>query len=403
MGQRRDLPRRSFHQRGLILLSLCFIIQQLFNVFAYRPDPIDRLAVHCIHRSSFEHLLQARPLEQGETHSLDNTLRLMSWDFSPLMNGALIESEDLKTTLFYLKTEISRAINGGRHRERPLSGERLGSEEIAMVVVNLQGVSREMIHPLKRVLIEHGGCWAYAPQWETPSWINLLSRALGSEPSSLYEALLGSQSPYDHGLWAAVIGLRSDIEVSAERWGLPARPGRWPQRLFYPQTAALAVTVAGTDLTRQVINLSFPDARQRHQAGALALQSLNRSPLIERFRSPWVMVGDWRANPPNSEPHPEVAYRFQRYSLEGLHKYSALFSGDSEPRKWGRWRSSSRGLPSVIDLAYSSGGVLRPYLNSPYADPLYPGAPNPSWWIGEGEQRSILTVDWSFESSRDEK
>ena len=287
-------------------------------------------------------------------------------------------------------------------------------------IFNLQGLRTTQIDRLKSLLVKTGGCWAYAPLWRRPSWLNWLHKLNFNIYEYLWDTVT-SQESYEHGIWTGVIGDWRHLNLSAERWSLPSRPGRWPKRILHRQPAILAMNISYSDRTNsalsekhqfiQVLNIKLADTQHKHQAGALALQSLRQPPLRQGFRRPWIMLGDWRVNPPNSNPHQLVKYRFQRFSLADLSEtYVELFSDNSDPQLWGRWRlgKGHLGEPSVIDLAYASEGKL----NAPVIDL------NMLPWVGQtnqvsdntanvsstqmsyGEQRAPLIVEWDLGKSK---
>ena len=43
-------------------------------------------------------------------------------------------------------------------------------------IFNLQGLRTTQIDRLKSLLVKTGGCWAYAPLWRRPSWLNWLHK-----------------------------------------------------------------------------------------------------------------------------------------------------------------------------------------------------------------------------------
>ena len=295
--------------------------------------------------------------------------------------------------------------------------ESISEQSQQTFIFNLQGLRATQVDPLKSLLSRTGGCWAYAPLWRRPSWLNWLHKL----NFNIYEYLWDKvtiQESYEHGIWTAVIGDCRHLNISAERWSLPPRPERWPKRILHRQPAVLALNIevlSGLDQDQlrkphhlQVLNIKLADTQRKHQAGALALQSLKQFPLIKGFKRPWIILGDWRVNPPNSDPHELVQYRFQRFSLSDLSEtYVELFSDNTDPQLWGRWRLGKDHLaePSVIDLAYASEGKL----NAPRIDvSMLP-------WVGQtnqvsdntahissaqmkhSEQRAPLIVKWDLE------
>jgi hypothetical protein len=144
----------------------------------------------------------------------------------------------------------------------------------------------------------------------------------------------------------------------------------------------------------RIVNLKLPDAVDKHQAGSLALRELQRAPLVKRLGSRWIMMGDWRVTPPDTPPHPQVDFRFQRFSIAalyqgkfGAHMYPSLGASTKDS---GRWRLDHRDDPlqerATIDHALSSHGVFTgltlPMMSLP--------------WIGDVEQRAPLWVRWSL-------
>lgn len=359
------IARGHLLHRFSIGLSSLFILGNLtLKAMTFNPPLIQEIELHCL-----------SPMDRELTKD-SRVMRLLSWDISELNSNLLTLQERGEQVIEALDSEINSSFDRGQQA----------------VFVSLQGVPFQWRQALKKLLIERGGCWAYAPLWHhhAPLFTSLLPR--------LYKALFGSVSQErlsthlrDHGLWSAVIGLSRDQVLSAERWSMIPQPERWPKRLFSPKPAALVLKTSD----RSLINIKLPDTTHKHQSGALSLQSLKRPPLRERLIEPWVIIGDWRVNPPMTEAHSEIGYRFQRFSLEELHKkHKALFEPKVDPNLWGRWRLNKDHSPSVIDLAFSSQGSLTPIHPLPRWDSQEP------WlhWLEGAEQRALLVADWRLEN-----
>ena len=347
------------HQKSIVCVVVFGLTYLGLGSLVYQPRDIDTLSVHCIDR------YQAKQSEQSRVQSTDlDTIELHSWDLFTANPNELSEA------INYLK-KMSATVH------RPY-------------MITLQGVKPWMKSSLKSLLLDEGGCWAYAPLWETPKWVSVLQKSR----VNIYQAIFGveaTRETVDHGLWTAVIGDPTHLKVQAQRWSLPPRPGRWPWRSLHEKPAALAMSVQTHtdqvgDLQFQVVNLSLSDTRIKHQAGALAIQKLTRPPLSRQFQKPWVIVGDWRVNPPQTPPHPQVGYRFQRFSLQDIEsKLTVLFTTGTDPLQWGRWRLNHHSEASVIDHAYASQGQLTPYTS------LTKWLP----WLGSNEKRAPLFVKWT--------
>jgi hypothetical protein len=347
------------HQKSIVCVVVFGLTYLGLGSLVYQPRDIETLSVHCIDR------YQAEQSEKSRVQSTAlGTIDLHSWDVFK------VNPNELSEAIRYLK-KISATV------DRPY-------------MITLQGVQPWMKSSLKSLLLDEGGCWAYAPLWETPKWVSVLQ----NNQINVYKAIFGAEAAreaIDHGLWTAVIGDPTHLKVQAQRWSLPPRPGRWPWRRLYEKPAALAMSVeahigqSNSDQF-QVVNLSLSDTHLKHQSGALAIQKLTRPPLSLKFQKPWAIVGDWRVNPPQTPPHPQVGYRFQRFSLQDIEStLSVLFTTDTDPQKWGRWRLNEYSEPSVIDHAYASQGQLTPYTR------LTKWLP----WIGPNEQRAPLFVKWT--------
>ena len=320
-------------------------------------------------------------------------LQLYTWD---LTNS---QPNEINTVISFLKSVIEET-------ERPL-------------ILNLQGLRFEQINRVKALLTKTGGCWAYAPLWRSPNWLFWLQKF----DVDIYHLLWGevlTEESYEHGIWTGMVGSCEQLKLSAERWALPARPGRWPKRILHRKPAILALNINYLHLANktqveykddhfQVLNIKLADTRHKHQAGALALQSLKKSPLSGRFKEPWVILGDWRVNPPYSKSHQEVSYRFQRFSLDTLSQsYVPLFKEKSDPQLWGRWRLGNDELsePSVIDLAYASEGRLSASnldgMSLPWIGKAHQqiDLESSSTQISHGEQRAPLKVEWHIEKKQ---
>ena len=347
------------HRLSLAILLAFSLTYVFLNLITYQPEEIESVSVHCIHR--FENAKATDIPAVSEEAQFQ--VNLVSWDLSTM------RSDQLNRAIQYLQGLIE-------YSSLPQ-------------VIQLQGVQPWMKSRLKSLLLDRGGCWSYAALWSTPTWLR---------GTRIYESLFGqrySQETTDQGLWTAIVGKSRILDIAAERWSLPPRPGRWPQRLLHVQPAALSFKVRWRSLnsqqsikntqSTQVINISLADTVHKHQAGALALQKLTRPPLVQHFRPPWLIFGDWRVNPPQTPPHPIVGYRFQRFSLEGLEdKFVTLFNNNTPSAPWGRWRLSEETPTSVIDHAYASQGTFE----------LYPHLNLSLPWLGGEEQRAPLFVKW---------
>ena len=352
------------HPLNRLSLSLFVVSSSIYlalTALGFSPASIEQLDLHCS---------ESNVADKTRTHRENPPgFLLLSWDVSALNLGGesrLSEETLIKT----LKQSMTRAL---KKKNRG-------------IFIALQGLPFTWRHRLSALLTDRGGCWSYAPIWRTPSW--LITVGITRLPSWFDRWLshrsveeYSTSSLQEYGLWSAVIGVDPNQVKSAERWGMIPEPGRWPKRIFHPQPAALALRLSKV----QLINLKLPDTTHKHQAGALSLQKLKTPPLSDRLNQPWVIIGDWRVNPPNTPPHPEVGYRFQRFSLDELQSSRpALFEANMNSERWGRWRKNAQSIPSVIDLAYSSEGTLTPKDNT---QTLH-------WLNGLTEQRALLVADW---------
>lgn len=266
------------------------------------------------------------------------------------------------------------------------------------VAVMIQGASAHTQRSLEALMLTHGGCWGSA----STSPRTRLGRALERAGWPVYQSLLGphrsAEASEERALWTGVSHVDPSAQLYAERWALPERPGRWPQRWFYLRPAALAFAFESSHdsseiTTRRLVNLKLPDAVNKHQAGALALRALQRAPLMERLGSGWLIAGDWRVTPPNTPRHPTEEFRFQRFSLEALYADPKLHITPplgASPELWGRWRPSTLRLdakrghqpnPAIIDHALTDTGSLKLI-------------PTSGPWIGDYEARAPLIFDW---------
>ena len=358
--------------------------------------PVEALKVHCLEPVDSE----SKAAELNFQQLNFQKIQVYSWD----LEG--ITDKEIPKILAYLESAIQK------HKQA--------------VILNIQGLKPRYMHWFKPLLLNAGGCWAYAPLWHTPHYISWL-QDMGIDIYAWLWGEFAGKENYEHGLWTAIIGQCTSLQIKAERWALPARPGPWPQRILHRQPAVLALEIKRSDLKQnpvshhinkqasiqdkgrlQILHLKLADTRHKHQAGALALQSLKQEPLAQRFKPPWLMLGDWRVNPPESKPHSLVNYRFQRFSVAELSKhFVSLIPQQADPQQWGRWRlnkwqdTHQKGQQrnkqkrdhalteaSIIDLAYASEGSL----SSPFVEPkTLP-------WVGhQDEKRAPLLIEWSLE------
>lgn len=376
-----------------VSLALIFMITSVvlfFNSLAYTPNLIEPVQVQCVSAS----LASAHMVSKVHTEGInitDQNLLLSTWDLSS------IQDDQIDKSYLYLKKQLE--MNSSFSTAK-------------LSVLNLQGLPVNSIEILTRLVSDFGGCWAYTPLWETPrglARLHFIKQAVNSILLGQQEA----QESMDHGLLTLILGDLSQTNVKAERWALPPRPARWPKRLFHRQPAILAIELAqkkesiehtiranSKPKKLQILHIKLADTTHKHQAGAFALQALKRSPFKERIDPPWLLLGDWRVNPPFSPVHAQVDYRFQRFSIEALSEtYVALVPNQAHPFEWGRWRlgkgyfgqsrrlNDQERIPSVIDLAYASQGKLEA-LSLTNSELL---------WLGnEQEERAPLFFNWTL-------
>lgn len=304
------------------------------------------------------------------------TWRVISWDLSEL-KGEMGEEA--------MRHEVTPFIQSALQSEQTPENHPQSSLSSSPLVVMLQGVSDRALSSLSEQLSAQGGCWVSAELSATSQ----LGRSLERAGVNVYQAVLGPEGAPLVGesrhLWIGIYNAGFDVSLHAERWSLPGRPGRWPQRWFYERPAALVVEVKSGATSRRLLNLRLPDALQKHQAGALALKALQQPPLSDRLGAGWLIAGDWRVTPPQTPKHPKVGFRFQRFSIAALYQDSKLQmypALDVTPQEWGRWRSSALDkTPAIIDHALTDLGSFTHWGGKPR-------------WVGDREQRAPLTFKW---------
>ena len=397
---------RSIHPLHRLTFTWIFIVGSVISLcsaLSFDPDPVERISVRCAVDPQVRWVQEASivgddsgmlPYEStrrsGQNSARPNQVwRVLSWDVGGVRSTASRSSADAPQRDTRLITTTLDAAY------RYASAAQSTSKTSTPLVMMLQGAKRETRRMLEGYMRSRGGCWASAPLWETPRWV----RWLQDRDVDLYAAIWGperrrARDLKDRSLWIGVFGLSSTSRLRAERWSLPQVPGRWPLRWFVQRPAALMLEVTDQGESSRFVNVKLSDAIHKHQGGALALRELQRSTLRSRLGERWLISGDWRVTPPDTPPHPEVQFRFQRFSIAPLYKgrfgaqlYPPL---GAEAQIRGRWRlHPKRNLGqtrAIIDYALSSQGALNG-LRSPL--------PQLSW-VGEREQRAPLWVQWSL-------
>ena len=132
--------------------------------------PVEALKVHCLE--------PVKSISQSAELDLQK-IKVYSWD----LGG--IADEEISNILAYLGSEIQE------HKQA--------------VILNVQGLRPRYIHRFKSLLLNAGGCWAYAPLWHTPRYISWLQDIGIHIYAWLWGELAGKEN-YEHGLWTAIIG-----------------------------------------------------------------------------------------------------------------------------------------------------------------------------------------------------
>ena len=350
------------HRTTLKVVVCLGLIGLLINAFAVEFEAVEEVEVTCIQRfnSSNHHSF----IESSKRSSFS----LHTWDLGRARPGISPKT---------FEYDVLPVVNTWLNDQGP-------------VMVSLLGVRPAIRNRLKKEMVSRGGCWGYVPVWRPPDWLAYLS-GVGID---LYLSILGPERVEifdleEQGTWFMLSGIDWSSDVQVERWSLVPEPGPWPRRLIFEQPAAVSITMTDSGGARtQLITVSLPDAARKHQAGALSIRSLGRSPYKERFAQQWVMIGDFRTSPHIKEAHPDAEFRFRRYSLENLLKQKiSLINPAMDPAVWGRWRAHRDGLPEIIDYSFASEGKLT--LLDQNMDGLK--------WVGPTEQRAPLSVSWSRE------
>lgn len=353
--------RALIHRYSLYGLLSCGVAYLGISLLVDVPSKVSPLELHCI----VHYDPSIAPDERSVLLTSPSPIDLLSWDLGVISPGSSPEE---------IERIVLPRLSGWFHRP-------------GVSAVLLQGVRPHARHRLVNWIREEGGCWAYAPVWSIPTWITWM-HTLGVD---VYSSILGPSrlkrfDLEEKGLWFAIKGLAPEQIGRVERWSLPPQPGRWPRRLFYPHPAALSVELWPESPTpQQVIQLSLPDAMDKHQAGALGLQALQRDPLQAKLTRNWLLMGDLRAAPTLEPPHPEAGYRFKRFSIVELFQaYPSVFPIDADPKVWGGWRGPETQIPEIIDHAFASTGQLKSVQMKKRSE----------CWVGHSEQRLPLMATW---------
>ena len=397
---------RSIHPLHRLTFILIFIgasVTSLCYMLSFIPEPVERISVRCAvdPHSRWAQEVSIEDDGSGESqgkrvqwtgqHSAEPHLvwRVLSWDVGGVRTA---ESEGSLEAPRRDARLITATLDASYQHPTAVLPR---STTLAPLVIMLQGAKPETQRMLEGYMRSRGGCWASAPLWETPQWVRWFS----DRGVNLYAALWGSdrvraRDLQDRSLWVGVLGLNSTSRLRAERWSLPQIAGRWPLRWFAQRPAALMFEVNDHGESSRFVNIKLPDAIHKHQGGALAFRELQRPALKSRLGERWLISGDWRVTPPDTPPHPEVQFRFQRFSIAAL--YEGRFGAQLYPPKGaeaqiqGRWRlhpqRDSERTRAIIDYALSSQGVISGLPSSRAQLP----------WVGEREQRAPLWVKWSL-------
>ena len=338
------------------------------------------------------------------TRSASTRLELWTWDVT-LALGSL----EREARLF---TQLTSILGRRPHRENEVTENREDWASTSPPFILLQGASPHLIETLHHwlnggappegytaapsVIPPRFGCSAFTYTHRTPSsaWGRDLARWLS-----------GDLPQEERGLWS----WSPLAVVKAERWALPPRPGRFPQRAFHLQPAVLSLTTSDhppsstPQKTLQIINLQLPDGVYRQRSAALGLSLLDRSPLKEAFRAPWVLGGAFYITPPQRPAHPQMNYRFQRATitplLEDFPHAPSSNKNFANLDMIGRWRLRPSARRPAVDqpqeqtsvevidyfFADRTGGLKSEPLPSPLGQ----------WWISKATKLNTETsIQW---------
>lgn len=365
------------HKCSLCFLGVILFIYKGMSCLSFSPSAVMDLQPVCIKET---------PIWRGDP------LHLLTWDLSGSLPASHVASPQVAVTEVVSSPAVvtgGRSIHKSAVYSKIISFVKMKTEgiQLSSTILMFQGVSPELNRLLSRSLSISRGCVVYTPTWMNSRWSHHLH-------SSILSSLLPDHwSPVDQGLWTW-----TPYRIqSAQRWALPAQPGRWPQRIFHLQPAGLSVHLESSSKTEpnktktgvQIINLQLPDGIHKHHAATIGLHLLDQPPLRDHLTASWILGGSFYVTPPNTPIHPTEKHRFQRADLNNLYKRFNHFPPlTASPEHWGRWRSVGL-VPSsaaIIDLFFSvpqGHFSTAPSINTPLLEDQLKQLP----WIGIQDHR----------------